>query len=89
MNKIKCKVRLRRRRKVVQASCTACAKGSAVVERGTWRLLLIERHPPHTVGKTSQELRMLSSVTLNCQEFRFSIVRIVISASTVKSLYGR
>ena len=51
MNKIRCKLRLRRRRKVVQASCTACARGSAVVERGTWRLLLIERHPPHTVCK--------------------------------------
>ena len=52
MNKIKCKVRLRRRRKVVQASCTACARGSAVVERGTWRLLLIERHPPHQTSTT-------------------------------------
>jgi len=52
MNKIKCKVRLRRRRKVVQASCTACARGSAVVERSTWRLLLIERHPPHQTSTT-------------------------------------
>ena len=39
--------------------------------------------------KTSQELRMLSSVTINCQvnkdchEFRFSIVCIVISVSNV------
>ena len=29
------------------------------------------------------------SGTKDCHEFRFSIVRIVISASTVKSLYGR
>ena len=36
--------------------------------------------------KTSQELRMLSSVTINCHEFRFSIVRIVISVSNVPSL---
>ena len=35
--------------------------------------------------KTSQELRMLSSVTINCHEFRFSIVRIVISVSNVTS----
>ena len=39
--------------------------------------------------KTSQELRMLSSVTLDCQVtkiVRFSIVRIVISVSIVTSL---
>ena len=42
--------------------------------------------------KTLQELRMLSSVTLDlsgykdCHEFRFSIVRIVISVSIVTSL---
>ena len=44
--------------------------------------------------QTSQELQMLSSVTLNCQETKTvmnsgSLVRIVISASTFKSLYGR
>ena len=39
--------------------------------------------------KTSQELRMLSSVTLNCQEFRFSIVRLVLSVSKVTSLPDR
>ena len=37
--------------------------------------------------KTSQELRMLSSVTLNCHEFRFSIVRIVINVSKATSLW--
>ena len=40
--------------------------------------------------KISQELRMLSSVTINCHkdchEFRFSIVRIVVSVSNVISL---
>ena len=42
--------------------------------------------------KTSQELRMLSSVTLDCQETKFvmnsgsQIVRIVISVSIVTSL---
>ena len=46
----------------------------------------------HNLIKNSQELRMLSSVTINCQvdndshEFRFSIVRIAISVSNVTSL---
>ena len=33
--------------------------------------------------QTSQELQMLSSVTLNCYKFRFPIVKIVISVSNV------
>ena len=37
----------------------------------------------HASFKTSQELRMLSNVTLNCQETK------TVSASTVTSLYGR
>ena len=36
--------------------------------------------------QTPQELRMLSSVTIDCHEFRFSIVRFVISVSKVTSL---
>ena len=45
--------------------------------------------------KTSQELQMLSSVTLNCQgrsychEFRFSIVRIVITSVSQMSQVSR
>ena len=39
MNKMQCKVKLERRRKVAQAFFTACARGFAEVERGTWRLL--------------------------------------------------
>ena len=42
------------------------------------------------VPKTLQALQMLSSVTLkchkDCHEFRFSIVRIVVSVSNVTSL---
>ena len=39
MNKMQCKVKLERRRKAAQAFFTACARGFAEVERGTWRLL--------------------------------------------------
>ena len=39
MNKMQCKVKLERRRKVVRAFFTACARGFAEVERDTWRLL--------------------------------------------------
>ena len=39
MSKMQCKVKLERRRKVAQAFFTACARGFAEVERGTWRLL--------------------------------------------------
>ena len=37
--------------------------------------------------KTSQELQILSSVTINCQKFRFSIDGILNSVSNVKKLY--
>ena len=46
------------------------------------------------MSKTSQELRMLSSVTINCQgnkdchESRFTIVSIVISVSNVTNPYA-
>ena len=36
--------------------------------------------------ETSQELRMLPSVSRNCQEFRFSIVRIVIKMSEMSHI---
>ena len=39
MSKMQCKVKLEKRRKVAQAFFTACARGFAEVERGTWRLL--------------------------------------------------